>query len=231
MPIRLRTMAAPLLVLGAIVAMPSARGADYTGYATVASDSMFRGVSLVDGGLALQFGGEGRFDHGLVVGAWASRADYQWLYEGHLSGRVEANVYAGFDFACGSACRTRIVVSDYVFPGSDTNDWKEITASIGFFERFGASWSYSPHGLGSQESTRTVEAWVVQPLTRNTSIAADAGKVWLGSFPYWYTRVGASHRFGRWVVDVSHYWSDPKYVRYGFDDRRKRLVASLSTAF
>jgi hypothetical protein len=71
----------------------------------------------------------------------------------------------------------------------------------------------------------------VQPLTRETSLAADAGKVWLGSFPYWYARAGVSHRVGRWVFDVSHYWSDPKYVRYGFDDKRKRFVASVSTAF
>ena len=72
--------------------------------------------------------------------------------------------------------------------------------------------------------------WVVQPLSRETSVSLDAGNVWLGSFDYWYARAGISRKFDRWVVDLSHYWSDPAYKRYGFDDHRTRFVLSVSRA-
>jgi uncharacterized protein (TIGR02001 family) len=208
-----------------------AASADWNGYASIASDSMFRGVSLIDSGPAFQAGLEGRIDDTFVVGAWAANIDHQWLYETRLSDRTEVNLYGGIDFACGARCRARFIVSDYLFPGPAARDWQEATFSIGFAERIGATISYSPHGLGSGKSTRTVEGWLVQPLSRDTSIAVDAGNVWLGSTGYWYTRAGISRRFDRWVVDLSHYWSDPKYRRYGFDDRSQRFVLSVSTAF
>lgn len=211
----------------------SARGAtaDWNGYASIASNYMFRGVALLDSGPSLRTGAEGRLNDTFVVGAWAANIDHEWLYDSDVSRHVELNLYGGVDFGCGGDCRARLIVADYVFPGTGARDWQEATASIAFAGRIGASLSYSPHGFGSDTSTHTVEAWVVQPLTRNMSVSCDAGKVWLGSRDYWYARSGVSRRLGRWVVELSRYWSDPKYRRYGFDDRSKRLVLSLSTAF
>lgn len=209
----------------------SAANVDGTGYVSIASNYMFRGVALLDSGPALQVGVEGRLADRFVAGAWATNIDHQWLYDSEVTDRLEVNLYAGIDIACGANCRARLIVSDYVFPGPTARDWQEATASIAWFGRFGASLAYSPRGLGSGASARTVEAWVVQPLTRATSVSFDAGNIWLGARQYWYTRAGVSHRLGAWVIDLSHYWSDPTYRRYGFDDRSKRFVLSVSTTF
>lgn len=192
---------------------------------------MYRGVALLDSGPSLQAGAEGRFGDAFVAGAWAANIDHQWLYDSGVTDHLELNLYGGVDVGCGNGCRFRFIVTDYLFPGPATRDWQEATASVAFAGRVGASVSYSPHGLGSGDSTRTVEAWLVQPLTRALSVSFDVGRVWLGPRDYWYARGGISRRIGRWVLDASQYWSDPKYRRYGFEDRSKRVVVAVSTSF
>jgi uncharacterized protein (TIGR02001 family) len=222
-----RLLAACLL---ACASTGAAHAADWNGYVSLSSDYMFRGVSLLDSGPGLQASIEGRFDDRFVVGAWAANIDHQW-YENSVRTDAEVNLYGGFDFGCGERCRARIIVTDYLFAGG-RNAWQEATLSVAFAGRVGASFSYSPHGVGpAGDSTRTVEGWVVQPISRELSISLDAGKVWLGSFGYWYARAGISRKVDRWVFDLSHYWSDPTYRIYGFDDRSRRFVVSVSTAF
>jgi uncharacterized protein (TIGR02001 family) len=212
----------------------SAAGADglaWNGYLSVASDYMYRGFSLLDDRPSLQGGAEARVDETFVFGAWAGNINRQWLYEHRISDQVEANLYGGVDVGCGASCRARLVVTRYVYSGSESRDWNEATASIALAGRVGASYSYSPRGLGTLNATRTGEIWFVQPLTRSTSLEADGGKLWIGGFDYWFARAGVSHRIDRWMVGVSHYWSDPNYRRFGFDDHSKRFVVSVSTAF
>lgn len=208
----------------------SAGAAQWNGYVSLASDYIFRGVSLVDGP-SLQAGVEGRFADTFVAGAWAGNVDRQWLYDRPVSNHVELNVYAGVDVACGDPCRARFLVTSYQFPGPDAHDWVEATGSVALFERVGVSYSWSPHGLGSGTSTRTLDAWIVQPLARGTSLGFDGGKVWIGPFDYWFTRAGLSQRAGRFVFDLSRYWSDPNYRRFGYDEHSQRWVLTVSTAF
>jgi len=204
---------------------------DWTGYASIASDRIYRGVSLLDSGPALQGGIEGVFEDRFVVGATVANIDHQWLYEYRVPQHVELNLYGGIDLACGANCRLRALVTGYVFPGPKARDWQEASVSVAFAERVGATVSWGPDGYGSGNSTRAVEAWFAQPLTRLTSVEIDAGEVWLGSRDYWYSRAGVSHRIDRWVFALSRYWSDPNYARFGFDDRSRRYVVSISMAF
>jgi uncharacterized protein (TIGR02001 family) len=210
---------------------PLAVAADWNGYVSLGSDYMFRGVSLLDSGPSFQGSVEGRFDESFIVGAWGGNVDRQWLYQRRVPDHLEVNLYTGFDFGCGTQCRMRVLVTGYTYPGPDAHNWVETSGSIAFFERFGASYSWSPHGLGTGASTRTAEAWFTQPLTRQTSIALDGGEVWIGQNDYWYARAGISQRVSRWLFDLSHYWSDPKYRRFGLDEHSERFVLSVSTAF
>jgi uncharacterized protein (TIGR02001 family) len=207
------------------------QAADWNGYASLGSDYIFRGVSLLDSGPSLQASVEGRFDDTFVAGAWAANVDRQWLYQRRVPDHLELNLYTGFDFGCGTQCRMRLLVTGYTYPGPDARNWVETSGSVAFFERVGASFSWSPHGLGTGTSTRTLEAWFVQPLTRQTSVALDGGEVWVGDHDYWYARAGISQHVSRWLFDLSHYWSDPKYRYYGFDEHSERFVLSVSTAF
>lgn len=220
-----------VLWFGLLATGLDASAADWTGYASIASDRIYRGVSLLDNGPAFQGGVEGLFDDRYVLGASAANVDHQWLYQYRAPDHVQLDVYGGADFSCGSRCRVRALLTAYVFPGPQAHDWQEASISVAFAERVGATVSWAPDGYGSGSSTRAVEGWFAQPLTRLTSAEIDAGKVWLGNNGYWFTRAGLSHRVDRWVFALSRYWSDPLYARYGFDDRTRRYVLSISTAF
>lgn len=227
-------MAATNLVLATalgLIQATSAAAADWSGYASIGSDYVYRGVSLLDSGPSLQGGVEGRFDGVFVAGAAAARIDRQWLYYARVPNRLQPDLYTGADFGCGEHCRARLLVSRYEFPGAGARDWSEATASLALFDRVGAAYSWSPHGLGSRERTRTVETWLQQPLSRSTSVEVGYGRLWIGDLDYWYAHLGASHRIDRFVIDLSEQWSDPKLRRFLIDDHSRRLVLTISTGF
>ena len=220
-------------LLALILLLPlDAPAAQWSGYATVASDNVSRGVSLIEYGPALQAGGEVRVGDVAIGGAWAARAQRQWwLYDDELPGEVELGVYAGADFALASWCRARATATRYLFPGSSTREWNELAASVAFAERAGVSFAWSPHGLGSTLATRTTEAWFSQPIDRATSVELSAGDVSIGAFDYWYARLGVSRRIGDVVVDLAYHAADPDLKRFGFDEHSRRAVLSVSTAW
>jgi hypothetical protein len=204
---------------------------DWTGYASIGTDYIYRGVSLLDSGPAVQGGVEGRFADNFIVGASAVRIDRQWLYSQDVPDHVQLDFYAGADFGCGPYCRARVLVSRYEFPGPDTRDWTEGTASVEFFDRLGISYSWSPEGLGSSIITRTTEAWLQQPFSLTTSAELGYGRVVISRFNYWYAHVGVSHRIGRFVFGLTQYVGDPGLKHLLFDGHSNRLVLTVSTAF
>jgi uncharacterized protein (TIGR02001 family) len=231
----LRGPARRAAALGALVSswsLPAcATSLDWNGYLTLASDYVYRGVSLLDRAGSVQGGVEARIDDRFVVGAWGANVDRQWLYQRDVDSHLGVNLYAGADLGCGERCRARVLFTRYTFPGSSAPGWHEASASIAFAERVGLAASWSPHGLGTNRSTHTLEGWYVHPLSRATSLEADFGELWYGTRKYWYARAGITRRVGRWVVGLSQYWSDPTYRRIGLDDRSRHTVVSVSTAF
>lgn len=207
------------------------RAADWTGYASIATDNIERGVSVLDDGLALQLGTEGRFDDLWVAGAWAARAQRQWWLFGDVSSAVELNVYGGVDFACGDDFRVRATAARYLFPGSDAREWSEVTGGVAWRERIGASFAYSPRGLGSSYATRTTEGWIAWPLTRALTAELDYGNVSIERFDYWFAKAALSRKLDRVVVELAYHWADPQLRRFGFDDRSRRAVVTVSTAW
>src|SRR5580765_2164572 len=107
------------------IAPAAAAAADWSGYASIGTDYIYRGVSLIDSGASLQGGVEDRFAEHFIIGATAANNDRQWAYQQYVSNHLQLDFYAGADFACGAHCRARMLVSRYVFPGSDTRDWSE----------------------------------------------------------------------------------------------------------
>lgn len=204
---------------------------DWTGYASIGTDYIYRGVSLLDSAPALQGGVEGRFADNFIVGASGVRIDRQWLYYQDVPDHVQLDFYGGADFGCGPHCRARVLFSRYEFPGPDTRDWSEVTAAVEFFDRFGVSYSWSPEGLGSNVITRTTEAWLQQPFTQATSLEIGYGRVAISHYNYWYAHAGVSHRFGRFVFGLTQYVGDPGLKHLLFDSHSNRLVLTVSTAF
>lgn len=224
----------PRLVLAAVLILgagPAAAAWQSNGYVTIASDYVYRGVSMLEDGVSVQGGVEARANDTFVAGAWATNVDRQWGYGRGSSDRLEANLYTGVDLGCGAQCRMRVLVTGYVYTGPDAHDWQEVSASVAWRERVGAAVSFSPRGLGVEARTRTLDAWFVQPLARSTSVEIAAGEMWIGQRDYWFGRVGLMQRLDRWQLALNYYVSDPAYRRYGLDDRSRRLVVALSTAF
>lgn len=205
--------------------------ADWTGYASIGSDYIYRGVSLLDSGLSAQGGAEATLNDVFIVGGNAARVDRQWVYDEDVRNHLQLDFYAGTDFGCGTHCRARLLLSRYVFPGSNSRDWFEGTAALSLFERGGISISWSPHGLGSNERSRTFEGWLQQPLANHTAIEFGYGRVLIEDLDYWYARVGISHRAGRFVIDLSEHWSDHGLRNLAHDDRSRRAVLTISTGF
>jgi hypothetical protein len=220
-------------MLAATLLMPGLRAplaAEWSGYASIGSDYIFRGASLLDSGPALQLGGEVHFAEYLVAGAAAARVDQEWLYQVDTPDHLELDVYAGAEFGCGPRCHARLLLTHYAFPGPGTRDWTEASASVSYADRIGASLAWGPEGLGSRRSARTLEAWVQQPLSRYTSVEAGYGSIAIGGFDYWYAHAGISHRVDRFVFDLSEHWSSPSLRRFE-QDHNQHLVLTISTAF
>jgi uncharacterized protein (TIGR02001 family) len=134
-----------MAALAVIWTVPAA-AMDWTGYASIGTDYIYRGVSLLDSGPALQGGVEGSFAGNFIVGASAVRIDRQWVYYQDVDDHVQLDFYGGADFGCGPHCRARVLFSRYEFPGPDTRDWSEVTAAVELFDRVGLSYSWSPEG-------------------------------------------------------------------------------------
>jgi len=209
----------------------STRAAQWSGYASIGSDYIYRGASLVDSAPSLQGGIEGRFDEHFIAGASAVKIDHQWVYQVNVPDHLQLNFYTGAAFDCGTHCRTRLLVSRYVYPGAGTSNWSEATAAVAFYDRIGVSLSWSPHGLGSHEIVRSYESWLQEPLSRNTSLELGYGRVLIGDLNYWYAHAGLSHRFDRFVVDLTEHWSDRGLQRFALDKHSRRLVLTISTGF
>ena len=219
-----------MAALAVIWTVPAA-AMDWTGYASIGTDYIYRGVSLLDSGPALQGGVEGSFAGNFIVGASAVRIDRQWLYYQDVDDHVQLDFYGGADFGCGPHCRARVLFSRYEFPGPDTRDWSEVTAAVELFDRVGLSYSWSPEGLGSKVITRTTEAWLQQPFSQATTVEVGYGRVEISRFNYWYAHAGVSHRIGSFVFGLTQYVGDPGLEHLLLDSHSNRLVLTVSTAF
>lgn len=220
-----------LIPIGACGLAGAAHAADWSGYASVATDYRYRGVSLLDSGPALQGGIEGRFDDTWLFGADAARVDRQWTYHEAVPEHLQVELHAGADFGCGADCRARVLLTRYMLPGPGGRDWTEASVSLALFARTGVAYSYSQHGLGLPLRTRSAEAWFEQPLPAGAVLELSYGQVEVDRFDYGYARAGVSRRFGRVVADLALHWSDHALRRIASDEHATHAVLTLSTAF
>lgn len=218
-------------LFGLLAATHAAHAAEWNGYASIGTDYVYRGVSLLDSGPALQGGVEGRFDDAWLLGADATRIDRQWTYREAVPDHLQLELHTGADFACGANCRARVLFARYFVPGTSGRDWSEASASLALFGRGGVAVSYSPHGFGLSLRTRSAEIWLQQPLPAHAVLELSYGRVAVDRFDYGYARAGVSRRFGRVVADLAVHWSEPSLRRLVEDQHQQRLVLTLSTAF
>lgn len=205
-----------------------------TGYATLTTDYMYRGVSLSDGNPALQLGLDFESGTGVFAGLWASTADIESGADNHRDREVD--YYAGYGRALGRWGLDATVIR-YTYPAARGFDYDfseyAVTASRG--DRWWLEFAWAPRFLGHDLAARHWELSTRWPL--RWGLSAGAGLAYFdlsagGDAGYWHWQAGLTRSFDRVSLDLRYYDADgaPPGVRPDLR-ARARLVASISAAF
>ena len=140
--------------------LPTASATDFSGYLTLTTDYVFRGVSYSDSGPAVQLGGDVSFSSGLYVGAWASTVN---ISNGPMRQRdLEINYYAGYGFALNRNWSANVTAVAYTYPGTTGEidyGYEELSATVNFDDRFWIEYAYSPDLFGTGYTTQNIEVY------------------------------------------------------------------------
>ena len=119
--------------------------AEFSGYATLKSDYVRRGITQSDGNPAFQLGADVNFENGLFVGLWGSTVD---ITNGPSRKRnVEVDYYAGYVIDVSESWQFSAGVVAYTYPGQTGNvdyDYEEYSLGGNYEDRIWLEVAYSP---------------------------------------------------------------------------------------
>jgi uncharacterized protein (TIGR02001 family) len=210
--------------------------AELTGYATLTSDFVRRGVSQSYTDPAVQLGADLAFQTGIIAGAWASTVDNR-----SQSGKqhdVELNVYAGYGQDAGDRWRLSGFVIAYTYPGMETPfdyDYVEFLGSANYDDRFWIEFAYAPDYYGTGDPAWNAELLAEWPLVGPWRFSAGLGRFDLGRVvdtDYVYWQAGITGDVG--VASLDLRFHDTNRVVPFFsspDTARERIVLTLTIPF
>lgn len=205
-----------LLLLGS----QYASAADFSGYVTLTTDYVKRGVTQSNGNPALQIGAEFDFDIGLFLGAWASTVN---IGNSPLRQRdLEVNYYAGYVFEISSAWRISATAVAYDYPGQSGNvdyGYEEYSLGGNFDDRVWLEFAYSPDLYNTGLSTINIDLFAAWPVNNIWAIGGGAG--------YYDTSnlTGSAYQYWQLGITASLSWAD---IDFRFHDTDK-WVPIIST--
>ena len=221
-----------VFVAAASIALPlsicSAQEAPaWHGYATLASSYTFRGVVLSDSP-TWKVGAE-RQGTAWTVGAWGVGVERAWPY-GEVENGWLAGAYLARDGGCGTRCRWRATFSRYVHPGSEPGGWTELSFAARWRERFGIQGAIARHDQPDGGSSRTLEAFVAQPLSDTIEAALTLGASDYDRYGYRHVELDVTRAWRRYSVSIGARYGEvrPPQARAESDTR---LVAELGVSF
>jgi uncharacterized protein (TIGR02001 family) len=225
---------------GALFA-PAAWAGGFGGALGVASDDVFRGVSLSDHQPSLQGDLHYRADRGWFAGLAAAS-----VKRGHdQDTTAEFDPYLGFAWALGRDWSARLAYVHYAYPFNSPHriyDYDELDGTLAWRDRAFLSVAGSPDtGAETTRGTATGRAalayslGVHQPLPQAFSINAGIGYYDLrwaigAGYAYWNTGIGYDWR--AWHFEASYLGTDATAHRLYYDDlAANRWVVSLLWRF
>ena len=225
--------AAALLVSGAsLVSVASA--ADFTGYAALTTDYVFRGVTYSDGHSAVQAGADVALDSGVYLGAWASSVD---ISGGSGQQRdLQLNYYLGYSHYFQSAWSIGANVVSYTFPGTEGDfeyDFLEYSIVANYDDRVWLEYSYSPDVFHSGADTHNIDLYAEWALPARLMFGAGAGYYdvsELSGSGYGYWQAGITRPFGRIDIDLRYHDTSRSVPIISTSERAKARIA-LSAKF
>lgn len=222
-------------VLLALQALP-ASAAEFSGYLTLTTDYVWRGVTQSDGNPAAQLGGEVNFRSGFYAGLWGSTIDID-----SGSGRqrdVELNYYAGISHDLSRRWRIGAHAVVYTYPGQTgffDYDYEEYGFSVNYDDRAWLEYAYSPEYWGFETESHNIELIAEWAAGKHLVLSAAVGFFGFSGFlddSYAYWNVGVTWPIRRLGIDLRfHDTSGPVPIVSEPDRADPRAVLSLSVTF
>ena len=214
--------------------MPHA--AEFTGYAVLATDYVFRGVSYSDSHAAVQLGGDVSFESGLYFGAWVSTVD---ISSGAGRQRdLQANYYLGYGFDLTDSFSFAANAVSYNFPGSEGSfnyDYFEYSLTTNYNDRVWFEYSISPDFYKTGFSTQNFDLYAEWPAMGELIVGAGAGFHDLSDFvgsDYGYWQLGITYPVGIIDFDLRYHDTSDWVPLFSSPDRaEERVVLSIRGQF
>lgn len=229
-------MARANLILFIFLLQIAPAGADVTGYASLTTDYVRRGVSQSGSDVAVQLGVDVESDWGGMLGAWGSTIDN--MRQAGRQHDLELNVYAGYGRDVSRNWRLSAFVISYNYPGLDTPfgyDYIEYSLSANHDDRFWIEYAFTSDYYGTGRKASNFELFGEWPLAGAWSLGAGVGRNDVGDVvgeDYSYWQLGATGSFRHASVDVRYHDTDGTVPFFSTDDTAKaRVVLTLTIPF
>ncbi len=225
-------LAAALLVS---LALP-ASAAEFSGYLTLTTDYVWRGVTQSDGDPAAQLGGEVSFRSGVYAGLWGSTIDID--NGGNRQRDAEVNYYLGYGYDVSALWVLGASVVAYTYPGQtgpiDYN-YEEYALSVNYDDRAWLEYAYSADYWGLNIESHNVELISEWSAGEHLVLRAAVGYFDFADFlddSYAYWDLGVTWPLNRFSFDLRyHDTSDPVFIVSTPDSADARVVLSFRVVF
>lgn len=230
---------ASLLACGALLSTAKAGAVerdDFSLFATLSSDYVFRGVSQTIEDPALQAGLAFEHASGWFAGIWGSTVDFPTNALRQRPREVEIDLWVGYGFELGPHWGLALEARQYEYPDDDPlfdYDYSELAVSVRR-ARSAVSLSYSDEALGLDSPGAAVEATHRRELPWRLDLVGGVGYYdldgpLLGDYLFWSLTAGRT--VGRFRLELGYFDTDDRGERIWGDLAGSRLVASLSVRF
>ena len=224
-----------LAALLACVALP-AHAVEFSGYLTLTTDYVWRGVTQSNGDPAVQVGGEVGLRSGIYAGLWGSTIDID--SGGGRQRDFELNYYAGISHELSRHWNVGLNVVAYTYPGQtgpiDYN-YEEFGFSLNYDDRAWLEYAYSPDYWGLDIESHNVELISEWAAGKRLVLGAAVGYFdfqGLVDDSYVYWDLGATWPINRFSIDLRYHDTNGSVFIVSSPDRADaRAVLSLRVVF
>ncbi len=223
-------------LLFAALSAATAAAAEFTGYAVLTTDYVFRGVSYSDSHGAVQLGGDVSFDSGFYLGAWGSTVDISSKSGGQRD--FQLDYYLGYTLDVSNKWSIGANIVSYNFPGAEGQfvyDYFEYSRAINYNDRVWFEYSFSPDIFHSHYSTQNYELYAEWQLGGALTLGAGAGFYDVSNLSgsdYSYWQLGVTRPFGAINVDLRYFDTSDWVPIISTPDRaEERIVLSARYQF
>lgn len=228
---------APIALMGLLASPPAGAdgidGDDFSVYAGLVSDYVFRGYSQSDENPALQLGVDFEHESGLFAGIWASSVEFPSRGSFDDPRDVEVDVYAGYGVELGRDWALSGSVVRYEYPGADAVvDWDYTELVLALHHGAAAlTVNYSDSSLGSRRKRLAYELTGSWSLPLQLELATGLGFYdldgpFLKDYVYWHAQLARPLR--RLTFTLGYFDTDGRAEDVWGELAEARLVAGVT---